>query len=86
MAGVTCGLLGSVLTCKGSPGARIAQSIQAIAALWWNSIRTTETITQLLDFVYVDRQWDKSVIKSIQVDWNLFLDPALAGPYVSRSL
>jgi hypothetical protein len=48
--------------------ARIPQSIQAIAALWWNSIRTTETITQLLDFVYVDPQWDKSIIKSIQVN------------------
>ena len=58
-------------------GVRIAQSIQAIAALWWNSIRTTETITQLLDFVYVDPQWDKSIIKSIQVNWNPFLGPSL---------
>lgn len=44
---------------------------QSIAALWWNSIRTTETITAMLDFVYAGKSYDKSIITNIQV----FLGP-----------
>jgi len=37
-----------------------------IAAQWWNSIRTTETITTMLDFVYANKDYDKSIIPKIQ--------------------
>ena len=45
----------------------VPPTIQRIAAQWWNSIRTTGTITTMLDFVYVSEDWDKSIIAEIQV-------------------
>mmetsp|Transcript_47 Transcript_47/g.68 ORF Transcript_47/g.68 Transcript_47/m.68 type:complete len:499 (-) Transcript_47:142-1638(-) len=47
-------------------GVGIPKVIQSVAALWWNSIRTTKTITTMLDLVYASPNYDKSIIAEIQ--------------------